>query len=674
MIFTSPMRQLVAVVLDHDADKVTRELLRLGVMHFITVTDVVPRAGSGPAAVPLRVTEAQIAEIRRRIEGFLGLIDVTPESGVELSVEELSALNLEETAGELDRIGARLQEFRERQRRLQEEILRLEDIRRQLVMFGDLRLGLPARSQYSFLDIRTGAVKETAFSEFSAEMREIPSVQMSFPGGKAGENTVLLISMRRDQERVSRILSRYGWQEVELPRELRDADQELKAQLEGKLAGLRAEQHEVNTRLREAVQAEQERMVGTWRNLRLNELYARIQGFFSETARTRIFSGWVPADSRRELERSLRRATGNRCYLEWHAPAEVPEQQREEVPVRLANPRFLAPFQMLVQNYATPAYGTIDPTPFVAVAYLAMFALMFGDAGHGLVLLLSGLVGLLVYRGRSANVRNLFKLIVWCGGAAIVAGLLFGEVFGQRWLPALWFDYHAVVVGESHSRVVRDIYGILMITIYFGIAVIALGLLFNWVNLVARRRWFELIFDKGGLIGSWIYAIGIYVSFYFVRHDYRQLPGEAVLTWGVALPALLLALKAPMEFFRHREAGRRFTVMTPVDFFMEWVVELLEIFSGYLANTLSFMRVAGLGIAHVTLMVAFAQIAGMVAGGGGYTAGSYLVLVLGNLLVIVLEGLSAGVQSLRLNYYEFFSKYFSGSGRAYAPVTLRRAA
>jgi len=106
---------------------------------------------------------------------------------------------------------------------------------------------------------------------------------------------------------------------------------------------------------------------------------------------------------------------------------------------------------------------------------------------------------------------------------------------------------------------------------------------------------------------------------------------------------------------------------------MEWIVEILEIFSGYLANTLSFMRVAGLGIAHVSLMIAFFSIAGMIGGpSGSFTIGSYLVLIAGNVLVILLEGLSAGIQSLRLNYYEFFSKYFSGSGRAYAPVTLHK--
>jgi V/A-type H+-transporting ATPase subunit I len=104
--------------------------------------------------------------------------------------------------------------------------------------------------------------------------------------------------------------------------------------------------------------------------------------------------------------------------------------------------------------------------------------------------------------------------------------------------------------------------------------------------------------------------------------------------------------------------------------FMNWLLELLEVASGYLANTLSFMRVAGLGIAHVTLMTAFFEIASLAAGDGGYGVFSIIILILGNALVIGLEGLSAGIQSLRLNYYEFFSKYFSGSGEVYRPISL----
>ena len=98
---------------------------------------------------------------------------------------------------------------------------------------------------------------------------------------------------------------------------------------------------------------------------------------------------------------------------------------------------------------------------------------------------------------------------------------------------------------------------------------------------------------------------------------------------------------------------------------MQWIVELLEVFSGYLSNTLSFMRVAGLGIAHVCLMISFFTLAGMTSG-----LFSVVVLILGNILVIGLEGLCAGIQALRLSYYEFFTKFFHGTGELYTPISL----
>ena len=139
------------------------------------------------------------------------------------------------------------------------------------------------------------------------------------------------------------------------------------------------------------------------------------------------------------------------------------------------------------------------------------------------------------------------------------------------------------------------------------------------------------------------------------------MPSGRPILFGIALPAVLLFLKFPLQ---HGKEGIR-----PGWWLMEWLIELLEVFSGYLANTLSFMRVAGLGIAHVTLMIAFFQIARM-ASPDGQNVASIVILVLGNILVIGLEGLSAGIQSLRLNYYEFFSKYFVGSGTVYKPIHL----
>jgi len=671
MIFTESMQQVVAVVLDHDADAVTKELLGLGLLHFVSITEVDRDVGSQVESITPKIAEGGIAEIRRRIEGFLAMVKEKPPSGEDLKVEDLQAVDLEGTNRVLDNLAASVQKIRDHQSARQQEILRLQDIRRQLQMFGSLGEVVEARSQYSYLSIHTGSIRSSLLESFEQALGEIPNVVMEL-GVQDNQTLLLLITMKRDEGLVDRVLDKYGWTDVHLPRELSGKKDQVQQELENKLRLLEDEQEQLQSQVESQIREKLPALEQMWRNLRLNELYARVQSFFSKTARTVIFSGWLPSSKRPELTAAIQRVTDGHCYLEWHRGREVSKEHPASVPVQMHNPKFLSPFQMLVTNYSVPEYGSIDPTPLVAVAYLIMFALMFGDAGHGAVLLVLGALGSFLYRGGRSGVRNLLQLIAYCGAAAVIAGILFGSYFGMQWFEPLWFDYHGVVAGHGGGGLVSDIYGILVITIYFGIAVIALGLLLNWINCVAKRRWFRLLFDKGGLIGGWIYAAGVYAAMYFVRHDYRQLPDLDLLIPLIGIPVLLLTLKPVLEYLLHKPR-KPFTLLTPVDFFMEWVVEILEIFSGYLANTLSFMRVAGLGIAHVSLMMAFFSIAGMIGGpSGSFNVGSYLVLIAGNVLVILLEGLSAGIQSLRLNYYEFFSKYFSGSGRAYAPVSLHK--
>jgi V/A-type H+-transporting ATPase subunit I len=152
-----------------------------------------------------------------------------------------------------------------------------------------------------------------------------------------------------------------------------------------------------------------------------------------------------------------------------------------------------------------------------------------------------------------------------------------------------------------------------------------------------------------------------------VGHNYKEFPPGIIMFVLVGLPSLLIFIKEPYHYLKHRSghSGEKFNPLTILNFLMQWIVELLEIFSGYLSNTLSFMRVAGLGIAHVCLMISFFTLAEMTSG-----IGYVLILILGNILVIGLEGLTAGIQALRLNYYEFFTKFFHGTGKLYTPISL----
>ena len=158
MILTAKMTQLIAVVLDHDGEAVTRELLRQSVLHFVGTQELSRDWTSRVAEVTPRISVAMVAETRKRIEAILSLAQLTPPLQNDLDVNNLRPVDIEESNKTLDAIGAELQGVRERQKAIQQEILKLEDIRRQVSLFGDISEGMRAGSPYSYLKIRTGSL------------------------------------------------------------------------------------------------------------------------------------------------------------------------------------------------------------------------------------------------------------------------------------------------------------------------------------------------------------------------------------------------------------------------------------------------------------------------------------------------------------------------------------
>lgn len=678
MITTASMRQLIAAVPEQDVDDVTQALLQAGLIHFINIREI-PTEWALHLNSPVSSAEGdKIRDLRRRLDAYFDATDFSPSSVVEDEKINFRSLDLRTAEKHLDEFGSEIRKVRDQQRQVQDEIMHLKELKRQLPETGQLGLSTGSGGR-SYITVHTGSVLKERQEEFDEAFKDFPAVYM--PGVGNEQEQDILITLRRDNDRTDTLLKRFGWEDA--PGDIRIHSQkedrkgiDIPGPLEkvnGKLEELKERQFRYEVKLKEFVSGKKHELACFWMDLRSAELALVIKGYYRKTERTYLFSGWIPADKQKNVNEILINASGGRCYLEWHNPVdredpEIPKQ----VPVQMRNPKILKPFQSLVKNYGIPVYGSIDPTPVVAIFYLVMFGLMFGDAGHGLVVFLVGLAGSISMKKRKKK-SILFPLITWCGIAAILFGVLFGSYFGFRLLPPLWFDYHAVVTGHHEAGSVRTLTDILVLTIYFGITVISTGLLINWYNHIKMKDWTGLIWDKGGILTGWIYGAGTAAAFYFIAHEYREFPGKLTLLLTLGIPVLLMGIKPFIEIKRHRleHPGDPFGKINPLNIIMEWLVELLEIFSGYLSNTLSFMRVAGLGIAHVSLMVAFFQIAGMASVDGKFTVWSWVILIAGNILVIGLEGLSAGIQALRLNYYEFFSKYFIGNGVAYEPVSMR---
>jgi V/A-type H+-transporting ATPase subunit I len=314
---------------------------------------------------------------------------------------------------------------------------------------------------------------------------------------------------------------------------------------------------------------------------------------------------------------------------------------------------------MLVSAYGLPSYHELEPTLFVAFSYVLMFGMMFGDAGHGAVLALVGLFALL--KGRHEKMRDAGLLILFAAFSSIVFGIVYGSCFGLESFKryALWHD---PLEGDPMA-LMRGAIGI-------GIVMISLGLILNVINRLRRGDVIGGLLDKFGAVGLVFYWGALALITKFAAIQSRGLVNVALLVL-LGLPILGWAIKEPLEYFAHHQSGhpteRDGGLAAAIT---ESLVGAFEAVLGYLANTISFVRLAAYAMSHAALLVAAFMMAEEVRHFSGGGVLSLLVIVLGNLVAIVLEGIIASVQALRLEYYEFFGKFFSGRGQAFAPFRL----
>ena len=650
-MFTRKMQMLTAVVMDEDKDKVVRKLLDKGVLDFVHLDSLDKDQMKKLLKHKASTNSQMIADLRFRIEGlFRQAGDKLPRLTSE-DLESVADVDVDDIRLFLDKFSSSLQDVRNRQQIVNQSLLVENEM---LKYINDKKT--------EYLETHVGSISGR-FDDFVQRLSTLGAIVVK------SDDQIQILSLSREEGRIGEVLDKFSFVETSDKMAQQRGYSLLKDELQRRIGKDKDSLKRLQGEFSERIEEKKDELTLYWRNVRLRELAESVESYFSYTKNTTLFSGWVPMDDASDVAEAIESCTGGRCIVEVRDPEDVPES---EIPVSLTSPRFLKPFEHLVNNYGTPEYGSINPTPFTAVAYIVMFMLMFADVGQGLVLLLVGILGNIWYKNNPMAKdglisRYLCTLLLYLGPASMVGGVMFGSTFGYPWPDALWFNFHSVVNGHGGNGYVNDVYDILGISIRFGIVIIYLGLILNWINLVRKKRYFELVFDKYGLVGGVLYFVGINVGFDFVASGYRTLELSDLSVLLVVVSLVLIFLKEPVHAVIEIKEGKKVRLSTfLINFVMESLIEILEIFSGFLANTLSFMSVAGLRIAHVSLMTAFQDMAMMT----NVVFFQILIMIVGNLLVIVLEGLSAGINSLRLNYYEFFTKYFTGHGLAYSPIGL----
>jgi V/A-type H+-transporting ATPase subunit I len=387
------------------------------------------------------------------------------------------------------------------------------------------------------------------------------------------------------------------------------------------------------------------------------------------------------------MVKDLTRITEERIAVRTFNPEEVLEvaEGREKVPVSLKHGAYVKGFESVVFSYGAPLYGTIDPTPFVAVFFSILFGIMFGDLGQGFVLFL---LGLLTRKGGPRSFRNFHGYstpLIAVGIASMVMGLLTGEIFAIEGLLAAptravtgFFMGVFGIAGEAPERILRlmpekgDVLRLLYFfgfTISVGVVLNSIGLVVNILNLFSLKRYEKALFSKTGLSGLLFFWYAIFIALRCIaggRFAWFDLAGLFIPVAGIFFGPVLWCLIS---------GERPILKEGLMVFIMEGFVEILETLSTYVSNTVSFLRVGAFALSHAVLSFIVFTLSGLV--GREAAAGpvlAFVVVVFGNTLIIVLEGMIVAIQVVRLQYYEFFSKFFTETGVAFAPFRFRKEA
>ncbi len=330
-------------------------------------------------------------------------------------------------------------------------------------------------------------------------------------------------------------------------------------------------------------------------------------------------------------------------HVEIQAPF---DDARLTPPTKLKNSWFIRPFSMFVEMYGVPSYTDFDPTGLVALSYIFLFGMMFGDVGQGIVL---SIVGYLAYKLKG---MKLGEIGIRLGISSTIFGFIYGSYFG----------YEEFTTPLFHVMDSNNVMTLLGAAIGIGIVLILISIGCNIFLNIKHKHYAELICSHNGIAGLIFYIAVLALVGNMMLGLNLPVGGTFYILALIVVPVVLIFLKEPIE---HAVEGKALFPHGFGGFFTTAFFEMFEIILTFVANTMSFLRVGGFVLSHAGMMLVVYTMAGMTGVGSIWY---FVILVFGNIFVMCLEGMIVGIQVLRLEFYEMFSRYYEGKGRPFQEI------
>jgi len=657
MFFPEAMTEVQLIVPSKDLLAVTNVLGHRGVFHQIDST-YLGLENSGPNT--WQEKSAGYSALERRIQVILQLLslkeeysesfgfDSTAELDAMRSVVERIEVNVKTTSDQWTDEKKRLEQ-------LENQLHQLEPIAGINVEVGSLR---KSRYLYSV----PGIIPASNMSRLETSLSRVPHVFFTLKED-AHKPVVWILGSRSNSDVIDRAVKSAYLNPLVLPEEFEGTPAKVTESIHKEIESSKQKISDLDDALAKLADVHKSQLYELLWNVHVNRMTAEAIARFGQLRHTYVVVGWVPTSDLQSLTQRLKNAS-KEILIEAIPMARAGHPAN--VPVAMRNPSLLRPFEMLVNTYARPRYEEVDPTIVVAVTFPLLYGAMFGDVGHGLVL---AAIGWLLSSKKIKALRGMASLgglLTACGLSGVIFGFLFGSVFAfDDVLPGIPFFKQFIWLQPLHN-----IIEILGLAVGVGVVLLSIGFLLNLYNAWRARDWGRLFFDSNGLAGLVLYwsLLGLLATFF--------LRGFPIPAWVFTVLIILgvfagIILSEPLK---RLVEGHRPLIEGGVGMYVvQTAAELFEKSLSIFSNTMSYVRVGAFAVAHAGFCLAVFVFAGLASGGANTGIGYWVVVVIGNIVVILMEGFIVFIQTMRLHFYEFFSKFFSGGGAPYEPLALPSA-
>lgn len=518
-----------------------------------------------------------------------------------------------------------------------------ETLRRQILYIQNLNIEVDKFFNFKFMKFRFGKMPFESFEKMGKLNEKFELIL--YEVYRDGDDVYLVYFMpRMVQVEIDELFNSLSFTRIRISDEVRGFPKEALIHIETELQRINDEIAIIEEKINQ-FQKDYKVKVSDFYGVvnKLSYIFS-VRQFAAHTKEVFYINGWVPESKLEAFVTKVRKSKIITVIVD-----EAEDKKQFTPPTKLKNNSFFKPFETFIAMYGIPSYKEMDPTVFVGITYILMFGMMFGDLGQGLII---ALLGLFAYKKFKSSLAH---IAIYLGVSSMVSGIFNGSFFGNEEFLREHLSFIPMIHSMDHQS------EILITAIGFGVVLILTAMGINVYNAVKSKKIGRLLFDRNGVVGIVLYfAILYYVIVKVMALETPLYPAIML----IVLSIVIIFLSHPLQ--KLIEGKKDFMPSDKKGYIIEAFFELIETLLAILSNSISFIRVGAFALNHVGFFMAFKMLSEMVEKTAGSTGG-VAVLIFGNILIIVLEGFIVGIQCLRLEYYELFSRFFTGEGIEFKP-------